>query len=250
MVNWYEQSFGDDYMVVYKNRDWDCAYKEVQRMAGWLNLPREASVLDVGCGMGRHALALSDLGYKVTGIDLSESLLQEARKRDDESQVEWVLGDMRQLPFDKNHFDAAVNLFTSFGYFNQDQDNIQVLKEIRRVLCPGAPFLIDFLNPAYVKEHLIAHSQRNDPDNGWTIHESRSITDEWVKKTIEVIASDDPIEIRHYYEQVRLYSLTWFEEQLERAGLILHQVFGNYDGAPYQESTSPRLIMTGRAIEQ
>lgn len=245
MAEWYEASFGSDYMVVYRHRDWKQAGQEISQMANWLALPAEAAVLDIGCGTGRHALALADCGYAMTGLDLSPVLLEQARLRDAERRVNWVLGDMRRLPFADASFQAAVNLFTSFGYFSQEQDNVAVLREVARVLIPRGAFLVDFLNPEAVKRELVPFSKRIDEETGWTIEERRTIEARWVKKEIAIMEPGQPQ--RHYTECVRLYSLAWFREQLEAAGLELEQVYGDYEGSSYDEQQSPRMIMAGRA---
>lgn len=120
---WYEESFGSDYLMVYKHRDVQGASEEVQKMSSLLQLKKYAEVLDLCCGMGRHSMALHELGYRVTGVDLSETLLNEARKLDIDSQVYWIQGDMRNLPV-TNTYDAVLNLFTSFGYFEEDAENV------------------------------------------------------------------------------------------------------------------------------
>lgn len=89
MTEWYEKSFGEDYLVVYKHRDFGGARKEVERMISWLGLPPGSKVLDLCCGMGRHSLALAEAGYEVTGVDLSEVLLREARSQTGAEQVTW-----------------------------------------------------------------------------------------------------------------------------------------------------------------
>ncbi|GGG20719.1 class I SAM-dependent methyltransferase [Paenibacillus abyssi] len=244
MGEWYEKSFGTDYMVVYKHRDWENAYREVSNMVGWLKLPAGVPLLDVGCGMGRHALALAGFGYQVTGIDLSGPLLEEAKRKDESKQVRWVQGDMRQLPFAAGEFKATVNLFTSFGYFEKESDNKQVLKQLRRVLAEDGQFLIDYLNPAYVVQHLVPHSQRIDEETGWTIDETRMVDENWVKK--EIVIQLAAGEKRHYSERVRLYDRTWFEQGLSEAGLELDVIYGDYDGSAYDELRSKRMIMTGR----
>ncbi|MCA0755313.1 class I SAM-dependent methyltransferase [Paenibacillus sp. N4] len=248
MKAWYEQSFGNDYMLVYKHRNWQEANNEARRMIEWLQLPQRARVLDIGCGMGRHALALASFGYDVTGIDLSGILLEEARRHDVHGKVKFVEGDMRELPFPGGSFDATVNLFTSFGYFSPEEDNVKVLKRIRAVLREGGSFLIDFLNPGYVERSLVPSSERTDPETGLRIEEKRSIVDGWVQKEITISHPEGLERTRAYLERVRLFGLEWFKRHLEDCGLVLEQLYGNYDGSAYDEAASPRMIMAGKAV--
>nr|WP_246628309.1 class I SAM-dependent methyltransferase [Paenibacillus oenotherae] len=236
-------------MLVYKHRNWEQAEQEVQRMSGWLELRKNDKVLDIGCGMGRHSLALAELGYEVTGIDLSEELLQEARRHNEDGRIkELIRGDMRELPFAEGRFDATVNLFTSFGYFEQENDNKRVLMEIRRVLREGGRFLIDFLNPVYVEHNLVPRSERVDEASGLRIVETRAVSDGWVVKGISIGAQADGSDERQYEERVRLYPLMWFQAALAEAGLELEHVYGDYEGRAYEEVASPRMILTGRAV--
>lgn len=248
MKPWYEQSFGSDYMLVYKHRNWEEANKEVGKMIGWLQLPKKARVLDIGCGMGRHALAMARCGYAVTGTDLSPVLLEEAKLHDEEGQVNWVPGDMRELPFEEESFDATVNLFTSFGYFSLEDDNVHVLRQIRKVLRPEGSFLIDFLNPVHVAQTLVPRSERIDEETGLHILEERSILNGWVQKEITVYDPQKREEQRQYLERVRLYQRDWFERNLALCSLGLEKLYGNYDGSAYEQEASPRMIMTGRAL--
>ena len=243
MGDWYESSFGPDYMVIYRHRDWDSAAHEVRLMASWLALEPGAAVLDVGCGSGRHSMALSGMGYRVTGVDLSDDLLREARRRDAGSRVEWVKGDMRRLPFADGSFDATVNLFTSFGYFVTEEENTAVLGELRRVLRSGGKFLIDFLNPLYVERNLVPETIRVDEETGWTITEKRRIREGCVVKTIVVDTGANGRRV--YEERVRLYTLSWFDTRLTAAGLRVEETYGGYDGSPYVETESDRLILRG-----
>jgi ubiquinone/menaquinone biosynthesis C-methylase UbiE len=240
MTAWYEQSFGEDYLIVYKHRDIQGALSEVQKMAQWLNLQQGAKIFDLCCGMGRHSLALADLGYNVTGMDLSEVLLNEANRLDPNGKVRFFKGDMRQIPL-MDEFDAVVNLFTSFGYFTDDAENEQVLHEMSRLLKQNGKFIIDFLNPAYVEAHLVPQSRRQE--GKLEIVENRSIEDGYVRKRI--IISEAGKKERHYLEQVKLVRLAEFQRMLKASGLELDHVFGHYDGTPYDEQHSPRLIMVG-----
>jgi len=240
MTGWYEQSFGQDYLLIYKHRDIQGAISEVEQMIAWLNMPTGAHVLDLCCGMGRHSLALANAGYKVTGVDLSEVLLQEARQLDRGAVVEWVHGDMRKVPLTES-FDAVVNLFTSFGYFAEDKDNEQVIREMQRLLRTEGKFIIDFLNPDNVQDHLIPYSDRNDGDVD--IIESRYIKDGYVLKEITIHEAGQPE--RHYTERVRLYRLVDFEHMFTANGLQIDCVLGDYDGSTYTKASSPRMILVG-----
>jgi SAM-dependent methyltransferase len=237
---WYEESFGKDYLIVYQHRDMQGAYQEVRRMVEWLKLPKRSLILDLCCGMGRHSLALSDFGYRVTGMDLSEVLLDEAKKLDKDGKVRWIRGDMRRIPLE-TEFDAVVNLFTSFGYFEQDEENGKVLKEVERVLLPGGKFIIDFLNPEYVREHLVPRSERQT--GSLIIEEQRYIEDDTVNKRIFIREQGRPERV--YNERVKLYSLRQFEQFIADAGLVIDRVYGNYDQSLYDEKQSPRMIITG-----
>ena len=244
MAEWYEQSFGEDYLLVYKHRDFSGAYREVKAMMDWLSLPAGSAVLDLCCGMGRHSLALTEFGYRITGVDLSEVLLAAARRADPNQRVRWIRGDMREVPL-QEQFDAVVNLFTSFGYFAIEADNRKVLCEIDRLLKPGGRFLIDFLNPGYVERTLVPHSVRIDGED--TIQEYRKIEGGFVKKDI-VIQSDGKPE-RRYEEQVRLFALADFHRLMEDTSLVIDHVYGGYDGSSYEEDRSVRMIMTGKKKE-
>ncbi|MCI3923568.1 class I SAM-dependent methyltransferase [Paenibacillus sp. TRM 82003] len=237
---WYERSFGEDYLLVYKHRDGKGAEREVRAMSAWLQLPEGARVLDLCCGSGRHSVVLDKLGYDVTGVDLSDTLLDEARKTVPAGAIRWLRGDMRQVPVE-GPFDAVFNLFTSFGYFEDDAENAKALREIERLLRPGGRFLIDFLNPAYIKANLVPHSVREDGET--SIDERRAIEGRCVVKRIRV--SDAKSQERSYEERVKLYELDDFRAMLAEAGLTIDTVFGGYGGEPYDEATSQRLIILG-----
>ena len=244
MAEWFEECFGKDYLIVYKHRDDAGAYREVRAMSAWLGLKEGAAVLDLCCGTGRHSLALAKFGYRVTGMDLSEVLLAEARRRDRAGRVRFVRGDMREVPLNEK-FDAVVNLFTSFGYFESDADNLKVLAEIRRLLKPAGRFLIDFLNPSYLRRNLAARSERTV--DGLRITENRRIEGGFVRKEITLCGPEG--RERKYREQVRLYELDDFRSMFGKAGLRLESVYGRYDGSPYDPAASPRMIMIGARKE-
>lgn len=245
MGAWYEKSFGKDYLTIYKHRNQQNAYEEVRKMIEWLSLPKGSEVFDLCCGTGRHSLALADFGYQVTGMDLSETLLAEARRSDTEQRITWLHGDMRNVPLHKQ-FDAVVNLFTSFGYFPTDDENLKVFQEISRLLKSGHPFIVDYLNPDYVAEQLVPYSEREV--DGVHIVEQRSIErtadGEFVVKKIEV-RDHARNETRNYLERVKLYGLHEMQTMMQHAGLRVDQVFGDYDQGTYDQDKSPRMILVG-----
>ncbi|MBU5674097.1 class I SAM-dependent methyltransferase [Paenibacillus brevis] len=247
MAEWYEHSFGEDYLLVYKHRDTQGARREVERMVEWLELPQEAKVLDLCCGMGRHSMALVEAGFEVTGVDLSEVLLREARRNDPEHRVTWLQADMRKLPL-TGGFDAVVNLFSSFGYFKEDREHIQVLREIKRVLKPEGKFIIDYLNPRYIADNLIPESERMD--DGQRIVERRMIQNGYVMKRIWISQAaksegNNQEEPREYLERIKLYTAEQFTDMLGEAGLILEQIYGSHAGESYDPILSPRMILLG-----
>jgi len=246
MTAWYEESFGEDYLRVYNYRDEQGAAHEVHEMISWLKLESGTKVLDLCCGMGRHSLSLAEKGYEVTGMDLSDVLLREAKQTDGSENVNWVQGDMRELPFADEEFGAVVNLFTSFGYFKEDAEHVRVLKEIRRVLRSGGRFIVDFMNPPHVKRHLKPYSEREE--EGLKIEERRTIEDGFVKKHITIIPQNgDGGKKREYDERVKLYTFERFANMLAEAGLELEEVRGSYDEKKY-EPDSPRMIFVGKRL--
>jgi SAM-dependent methyltransferase len=141
-------------------RDWkDKTKAEALAIQKILGLRKGARILDVACGVGRHSIALARLGYDVTGLDISKSYLETARRdaRKAGAAVRFVRADMREIPFE-GEFDAAINLFSSFGYFKNQSDDQRVLRQIRRALAPGGKILIDNANLAFVKKHFSPQS--------------------------------------------------------------------------------------------
>ncbi|WP_169713717.1 class I SAM-dependent methyltransferase [Paludifilum halophilum] len=241
MASWYEESFGEDYLLVYRHRDRVHADREMNAVARWLDLQPGEEVLDLCCGTGRHSIPLQKMGFRVTGIDLSDVLLKRAEEMSRGMDIRYLRGDMRSLPFDPNAFDAVVNLFTSFGYFAEDEDNRKVLSELARVLKPGGRFLVDFLNRESVERSLVPESEREV--DGTRIREKRWIDGEFVRKTI--LVTDERGE-RRYQERVKMYDRERMEAMMDSVGLAVDQVKGDFEGHRYSRAESPRMIFVGR----
>lgn len=235
--NWYKEWFGEDYVTVYKHRDAHDAGQLAKLIRSQVPVGPESYILDVACGTGRHARHFLPLTTHIFGIDLSAVLLREARCAP--SPPFFIRADMRHLPVLQT-FDLVLSLFTSFGYFEDDHANQQVVAEMSRVVKPGGFLVIDYLNPDYVSDNLVPEGQRVSGD--MTIAERRWISDGRIQKEIRVSKGD---ECRLYYESVRLYRLAEMKRIMENAGVMVFRLFGEYDGRAYH-SHSSRMILFGK----
>lgn len=240
MKYWYKESFGEDYLLIYRHRSKEQARQEINQLIHWLQLTTDDHILDLCCGSGRHAISLAEAGYHAIGIDLSKTLLQKAIQDAQGLPVYFVHGDMRELPFVDQSFQVVLNLFTSFGYFEQNESNLNVLKEIKRVLQPAGRFCIDFLNERYLRRNLVPESKRKIGNT--LVHEVREIKGDTVIKTLRI--SDSKGE-RIYFERVKLYTQAEMLQMLEQVGLHVDQIYGDFMGQPYTEE-SERMILIGR----
>ncbi len=242
-AEWFREWFGQAYLELYPHRDEAEAARAVALYRERAALSAGDRVLDLACGAGRHLERLRAGGLRATGIDLSAPLLHSARTRPG-VKGSLVRADMRALSFGAETFDGLVNFFTSFGYFLTPEEDIEVLREIRRVLRPGAPFLMDYLHAAWVIARLDPESV--DEINGTHVRQTRWVEGDQVFKRIEIGggAGGKP-EI--YHERVRLYSPEALAVLLRGQGLEVTTTLGSYDGSPFG-SDSPRLLLMGRAL--
>ncbi|ASJ53113.1 SAM-dependent methyltransferase [Brevibacillus formosus] len=235
---WFERSFREDYVLVYRHRDDSAADGEIANLLERLPVKDTGRVLDLCCGSGRHSRALARRGYEVVGVDLSPVLLQLAEEQNTYPQLSFARCDMRDIPFHEE-FDIVVNLFTSFGYFSTDEENANVIRNMAQALKTKGEVVIDFLNAAYVIDNLVPQSTKEV--SGMLIKEERWIQDGFVKKRI-LISDESSNEPREYMEQVRLFSAQQMIAMLTEAGFEKIQVFGNYQFEEYVAHESPRMI--------
>jgi len=242
---WYEDWFNSDgYELVYDQRD----LSEAERLADLIerNLQPQpgADVLDVGTGRGRHARVLAERGYRVTGLDIAEKAIATARERATNrgltsDQITFVQGDMR-LPHFQERFDGVVNLFTSFGFFEDEADHQRAVSSMAAALKPGGWLVQDFLNAPYVHAHLVPESEKEN--GGVHVRQERWIEDNRVRKRITLTKNG---KAHTFVESVRLLTRDDFERMYSEAGLKLIDSFGDYDGSPHSDK-SPRLILVAR----
>ncbi len=235
---WYKEWFGEEYLELYSHRDESEAEEHVDFVERHLGGPRPRAVLDLACGAGRHTAALRRRGYRTFGIDLSLTLLAHMQAQG----LPRVDGDIRRLPFAAGSFDWVLNFFTSFGYFEQERENFRVLEEIVRILTPGGRFLIDLMNPGPVLSGLKPRESQVLDGREVEIERWYDAGSQRINKRIAVRAPGEPS--RRFLESVRLYRPEEVTIGLRWAGLELAELFGNFEGDPY-ERDSERLILSG-----
>ena len=235
---WYEVFFGPDYLVIDRHKD---TAKEVSFIRSVLKLKKKTKLLDVACGYGRHLVPLVKRGYNVIGCDLSSFMLGEAHKNlGPMHSTRLVRCDVRNLPFVRA-FDCACNMFNSFGYFEDEEDNFRVLTSIARALKPGGLFLLDHVNRDFIVQSLLKKD--------WFIHRNTVILE---KKWIDSITNRSEVDVtvidksgkRDYHHSIRLYSFSELSMLLEAAGLIVLDVFGGFGGEDFDINRDRMLILS------
>lgn len=239
MSDWFESWFGEEYIELYPHRDEEEARTVAELIANRVHLPRTAQVLDLACGAGRHQRELYDHWWTV-GLDLSPALLRVARSEDPTAPL--VRADMRRLPFGTGAYDMVVNLFTSFGYFRDDQQHGIVLEEVARVLRPAGWFVLDFLNAPRVRETLVPFDRQRVGSR--VVDQEREISADgrYVRKTITLLDQD-----RTFVERVRLFEPDELETLLTRSGFEVDEVMGGYDGRPLERKSERAIFFARRA---
>ena len=234
--NWYTSWFDTPYYhILYKDRNYREAQVFMDNLTHYLNLPEKAKVLDLACGKGRHSIYLNQLGFTVLGADLSENSIAEATKNTNET-LHFKVHDMRE-PFEEK-FDAIFNLFTSFGYFENDEDNLTTLKAIKESLSEYGFAVIDFMNVAQVLETLVPEETKTVEEIDF--HIKRYLKDGHIYKEIDF---EDKGQKFHFTEKVKALTLKDFEELMEEAGIYLLDIFGDYKLKKFHKTDSERLIM-------
>jgi SAM-dependent methyltransferase len=228
---WYVSLFGQEHFDIYGGLLSDeRTTREVEGIVKLLALPPGSHILDLACGHGRHAIPLAEQGYRVTGQDLSEVFLERARA---EAQargvmVRWVHRDMREIPL-TDEFDAIINIFTAFGYFESDSADEKVLHQVHKALRPGGHFLLDSMH----RDAVVRGFQPFDVsrrDTGLVVTEERHFDQLAGRTTVRVTLFHPDgrrTELRHV---VLSYTPTELVVMLARAGLELQATYGGLDG--------------------
>lgn len=210
----------------------------MKNITTFLALPKTTHILDLPCGKGRHSVFLNSLGYQVTGGDLSENSIKYAQEFENDT-LNFSVHDMRK-PFN-NQYNAVFNLFTSFGYFEDDQDDILILQNIKDGLKKDGVFVFDFLNAEFVKATLV--DKETKIVDGITFNITREIKDGFILKNISFFADD---ENHSYTERVKYLDAKKMKAYFEKVGFTITNIFGNYKLSNFDVQTSKRLILVAK----
>ena len=229
---WFDTKY---YHILYQDRNDDEAELFMQNLLSFIQLKKNSKILDMPCGKGRHAIFLSSLGYDVTGVDLSENSIRHAKKYINKT-LHFEVHDMRH-PLETK-FDAIFNLFTSFGYFDDEDTNIKVLVNLKNGLRDNGVLVIDFMNVNYVKKHLV--TEEVITKNNIEFNIKRNIKDNFIVKEIRFKADGK----EHFFiERVQYLSLATLRNFIKKANLKLKHTFGEYSLAAFDSKNSSRLIL-------
>jgi SAM-dependent methyltransferase len=231
-VSWFDTDY---YHILYKHRDYSEAQEFMQNIIAFLNIKKEDLLLDLACGKGRHAIFLNSLGYNVLVADLSKNSIQQA-KRYENDRLKFVEHDMRQ-PF-KTKFNAILNLFTSFGFFEKDIEDIAILRNIKNGLKTNGFAVIDFMNAKKVISNLVG--EENQTIDGITFHISRYVEKSFIVKKIKFTIDNEE---HVYYEKVKNLDLNKIKSYINAVGFTIKHTFGNYQLEKFDEETADRLIL-------
>ena len=236
--------FSDFYLRAYADAERE-GEAEAQALAAarLSGCPEGGDLLDVPCGFGRHSVPLARAGYRVVGVDRSEALLGEARRRAaGERWPKLTRADYRELPFADASFDAALNLFSSIGYLGDEQDT-RALREIGRVLRPGARLVIEGMH----RDLLVLRFSHQD----WRlVGEGRLLLEQRTfdaaagvaQVTQTLIEGAGERDSRSY--SVRVYSATELVAMLAAAGFAEARCYGDLDGSELETGTRLVVVAT------
>jgi SAM-dependent methyltransferase len=235
--SWFKSWFDtEQYHELYGHRDEKEAQYFIIKLCDFMKISPGSLCADLACGKGRHSNTLASLGMKVLGLDLSENSIDYAKKNAIPG-AEFATHDMR-LPLPKNDFSAIFNLFTSFGYFDNIEDDEKVIQNQYEGLKKGGVFIQDYINAEAVTINLPKKETIIKPKTRFEIH--KFVEDGRIKKNIKFKVNGEAYD---YTENVKIYSMEQLQALHIKAGFSVKHIFGNYALEDFDSKTSPRLIM-------
>ena len=231
--NWFDSPY---YHTLYKNRDEREAKIFIDNLIDYLQIPKGSKLIDIACGKGRHAKYFNQKGMDVVGIDLSPNSINTAKK-DENKKLQFSVHDMREN-YQENTFDIVTNLFTSFGYFEDNKDEQKAINAMASNLKKEGLLIIDFMNAKKVIANLVLNEQKTI--DGIMFDITRQVKDGYILKDICITDSEKN---HQFQEKVKAITLADYSQFIANAGLKLIDIFGNYKLDDFDEKISDRLIL-------
>ncbi len=231
-------------LVLFTAARWENAPAEVEAMVALLGLSPGAKVLDLCCGVGRHSLELARRGFQVTGVDRTAAYLQEASARASQErlEVEFVQEDMRTF-VRPEAFDGVINYFTSFGYFESEDEDRRVVENAFSSLRPGGLLLMDMMGKEILARIFSERGWREE--DGMLILEERQVAPDWSTVYNRWVIIKDG-ERREVTLTTRQYSAAELCRLLKGCGFGRVEVYGDLSGAPYDMEARRLVVVAGK----
>lgn len=242
-MEWFEEWFNtEEYLNVYRHRNDEDAKKLSRLILKNISIPNGGKVLDMACGAGRHSIIFAQHGYNVTAVDLSENLLKVAKRSAEEANVKvnFINADLRDFCVE-GIYDLAINLFTSFGYFDSDEENFAMFKDAFHHLNDNGFFVLDYFNSTFLKNNLVIKSEDEIP-NGKIIQQ-RKIEGNRVIKDILICKNGEE---KKYHESVRMYDSLELTDKVRQIGFDIVKIFGDFEGNDFDKEKSQRIIIIAK----
>ena len=236
MKNWYDTWFNTAYYhLLYKNRNSDEAEYFLNNLLDYLKPDKNHRFLDIACGKGRHAIFLNKKGFDIEGIDLSKESIDYASQFSND-KLSFMVHDMRST-FKKEEFDFILNIFTSFGYFDDSLDNFNAIQAMADNIKKGGKVVLDFMNTKKVLKNLVKSESKIVDNIQFKI--KRSYENGFLLKDIYFTDKEQ----FHFQEKVQALTLSDFIDLFEKSGLKIINLWGDYSLNDFNTIHSPRLII-------
>ncbi len=239
---WFQYWFNSPYYhILYSQRNDEEAEFLIDNLTAYLKPAAGSRILDIACGRGRHSIYLQKKGFDVTGIDLSEQSIKYA-KQFEQKHLHFFVHDMRKLGY-INYYDLAMNLFTSFGYFDTEKEHVDALKSFRKSIKDNGQVVIDYFNTQKILKNLTHREVKTIEGIDFNIH--KFVSEGKIIKNIDFSHKNKPFA---FEERVQAFSKGDFERMFEKSGLEITATFGSYGLEAFDEEKSDRLILVCKKI--
>ena len=243
-IPWFRRWFDATYYhKLYTHHNDQEAQNFIDELVYQLQPSLDSSIIDVGCGTGRHSKYLASKGFQVTGIDLSFSNIKEAKNSVSKS-LSFFCHDMR-IPFRNKSFNYVFNFFTGFGFFKNESEHDIIIRNMSDALKPAGVLVLDYLNAAYAEKHLVVAEKREMDGISYNI--TRWSDDEHIYKKISIDDKNMPGTFKHT-EKVTKFRFRDFDKMFSANNLHIQKVYGDYNLNEYDFENSPRLILIARKM--